>query len=231
MKAFYCHSGWCEESAIIFAETRGKAKWQFIEQNCDGDWSDVTCRREKRLDHYGEASKIPFSVLVEMGWWIECYHCGMHVDDSTLYDAGLTPDGVIGNYHSAVYCSQACHDAEQADREAKRRMTNAIVHNLMARLESRLEGADIELVEERIFCDPSKQSVLSARLQVRIDGYEATYGGSMSKGMAFDEWKNQKTHPLMLHQNDLPYFQEKYKLHATLELPNMGKVVGRETFS
>ena len=67
MKAFYCHSDWCEESALVFAETAGKAKWWFINHRCDGDMAGVTCRREKKLDHYGSAEIIAGRLLARPG--------------------------------------------------------------------------------------------------------------------------------------------------------------------
>lgn len=211
MKAFWCHSDWCETSAIIFAETRGKAKWQFIQNHCDGEWKAVTCVREKRLDHYGAAHKIPFKELVWLGWWVECYQCGMHVDESHIEDAGMDVDNVQGFYTGVVYCSKECEHESHAEREAKEKLEARVIEEMIWKLEDRLPGAQIELVEPYTYLNGTRGLIYDARLNLIIDGYSVEYKTPTRTECTLDELKKTMCF-LSIHQNDFPHFEERYGL-------------------
>lgn len=210
-KAFYCRSDYYEESAIIFAETAGKAKWYFVDQHCDGWFEDVSCRRAKHLDQYVESSNIPFSVLVADGWWTECFHCGMHIDEDTLIDEGKTVDGVIGAYTGRVYCSAECKRSALEEKEKLDKFEDEIVRAMIWKLEDRFKGAHIEFVSKHIHAKPDTRTILNASVSVKIDGRIVTYGGAVvdKKTRTFDELvKDRLTATIM--PSDLPYFFEKY---------------------
>jgi hypothetical protein len=211
MKAFYCQSGWCEESAIVFAETVGKAKWWFINHRCDGEMGDVTCRREKRLDHYGSADAIPFKELVWMGWWGECYCCGMRIDEDTLNDAGMDVDNVQGMYTGSIYCSPECKHEALAEREAKDNLEARIVEEMMWKLKDRMPGADIKLVKPYTYTNPSRGLIFDARLSLNVDGYAVEYRTPHQTEVPVDELMKTQC-LLMIHQNDFEHFEKVYGL-------------------
>ena len=141
LKAYMCRSDAYEACDIIFAETRGKASWQFIRHWCEGDFVDQTARRAPAYDKYGSMGNIPASVLVWDGWYFECHHCGESISEGTLDDLGMTPDSVIGTVNGAVYCSEQCRLGREIQKEHISRIENQVLRNLTWRLEDKF-GVD-----------------------------------------------------------------------------------------
>ena len=68
-------------SAVVFAETRGKARQAGMDAlNEVGLWglrfTDVVVRRAPQFDEYAERGKVPVQALLDHGWVAECPRCG-----------------------------------------------------------------------------------------------------------------------------------------------------------
>ncbi|HEU4682958.1 MAG TPA: hypothetical protein VFS39_00465 [Nitrospira sp.] len=103
---------------IIFAKSAIEARKIGANEWNDGELAGMTVRRRKDLDQFA-GSGVPFSLLIDEGWWGECTGCGGHIDEWFLYDRGLTSSDVIGTLNAAIFCCQSCKDeyAARKDRE------------------------------------------------------------------------------------------------------------------
>lgn len=212
MKAFVCHNDF-EHHSIIYAETRNKAKWQFIQGECDGDWSGVSIRREKRLDEFSDSRNIPFKELIWLGWWTECAECGMHMDEDTMDEEEKDVDGVIGHYHGNVYCSKKCFDDDNERRAEEKLMADRLTQHLIWKLQDRFGADSVEHVRTSARTAPIHKRIVYAEIEAKIDGLPVLYGTNFGDKDAplYEDWKRM-THNLRLAPKDLPYFEEKYGL-------------------
>jgi hypothetical protein len=118
-------------------------------------------RRAPWADAYAESRRVPMSVCVKHGWWIECAGCGMIINEGSLYDKKLRPSSVIGYQDSACYCCSACQK-----RDAKRKMRvkaaeAAGLDALRAEFRRRLPHATLDEVRTHAYaCDYNGVTVL-----------------------------------------------------------------------
>jgi hypothetical protein len=73
----------------------------------NADFESVSCRRAKEFDG-GTPSQI--DLVCKHGWWIECTHCGIRIDDS---NEDINLDGLVES-GNCLYCSQKCKDARDS---------------------------------------------------------------------------------------------------------------------
>lgn len=215
-KAYLCHNDY--GGAIVFGDTRGKAKWDYINRYCDGDWSGVSCKRRRDLDRFESAKNIPFKELVYMGWWSECYQCGRHVEEGSLQDDDMDIEDVVGFYHGPVYCCPKCEIEAEKRREADRILENQVIREMLWKLEDRFPGATIELTKTYTQVNGDIGHVWEARLYLSIDGYSVRYELPQralevptSSPQTLEDLKKTQCN-LMIHENDLSYFEKTYKV-------------------
>lgn len=81
------------------------------------DYEDADQRRAPKYDQYADRCRVPVSVLIDDGWFFECYHCcsRIHHDEEEINIA----DVIIEDDESCkIYCSAECKQAE-ADEIAR----------------------------------------------------------------------------------------------------------------
>jgi hypothetical protein len=85
----------------IVAHRNGASEWG------NGDLSSVECRRTPWADAYAETG-IPARVMVEHGWWFECFGCGIKISEEEFHDRRMDTAGIIGTQHGRIYCCARC---------------------------------------------------------------------------------------------------------------------------
>lgn len=115
----------CEQengAQLYFAETANQAKCHAA--NEEGiDYIEVTsCHRKPEFDQYAPGP-VPPKVLIEDGWWFECFGCYRRVDGDEAYDYDEDKelDGPVyrGN---AVFCSTECQQSHDIKRAKEKRL-------------------------------------------------------------------------------------------------------------
>jgi len=114
----------CEQengAQLYFAESHNQAKCHAANE-AGIEYVEVTsCRRKPEYDQYSPGP-VPTKVLIEDGWWFECYGCYRTVSSNEMYDddADKELDGPVYRGNS-VWCSTDCqkrYDERQAKRKA-----------------------------------------------------------------------------------------------------------------
>ena len=144
LKAYAVNEKYESTGEIYFAKHAIVARRRGADEYGDGELSYVTCRRAPWADHCAETGIVPVSLMVEHGWFFECAGCGVRINEDLcdLYDEEIdepetgdralrykdwVPSDIIGHQHSAVFCNQACKDADALYRaECERRQQRAI---------------------------------------------------------------------------------------------------------
>lgn len=123
VKAFIVETDDPEESTVQFATTNVAARRQGADE-IGTDFACVTCKRLPWADQYSETRVIPESAFIANGWRYECATCGERVDSDT--------ESPVFALH-LVFCCEACHAAEVADRKAeddrKQEVVDAVLTN------------------------------------------------------------------------------------------------------
>lgn len=120
-----------EASCIVFARTAlGAARLARLEYGFNGyDRRDMDervgeMRRASEFDSYAPGP-VPMRALLDAGWRYTCSYCEHMVsmegcdDCAEEYGSGIYEDPVVDDATDEVYCSQACADAEAAERKAR----------------------------------------------------------------------------------------------------------------
>lgn len=143
LKAYEVHDG-DEGWAIVFAEKAVVARREGAQQ-LDIDFEEVDfCRRMKWADKYAEAGVVPMSAAIEAGWWTECHHCGQRLHEDEVWESGIEPAAVIGNWGGRVFCDWACQvwDGVQRAREEARKQR--AIRWLKRRVQRRFPGVEFD---------------------------------------------------------------------------------------
>lgn len=75
----------------------------------DCEFERVSCRRSPEFDSYAEAGAVPPLVLIDHGWWMECWHCGTRLES----DCEKPRESMI-ECGRAIYCDESCKAAREA---------------------------------------------------------------------------------------------------------------------
>lgn len=133
MKAYLVDCDQENGAQLYFAETANQAKSHAA--NEEGiDYIEVTsCRRKPEYDQYAPGP-VPAKVLIEDGWWFECYGCSRHVsnDGGYDYDEVMELGGPVyrGN---AVWCSTACQTRYDERRAEEKRQEQIAIDATLAK--------------------------------------------------------------------------------------------------
>jgi len=97
-------------SCIIFSK-HGIAARRLGANELDVEFEYAKCRRAPDFDQYSDIGSVPSSVLIDAGWWFECFHCShkMHLED----DEKDPSEYFYGK--DGEYCSVDC----KADKDFK----------------------------------------------------------------------------------------------------------------
>lgn len=124
MKAYLVDCDQENGAQLYFARTANQAKC-YAANDAGCDYIEVgSCRRQPQFDEYAPGP-VPPKVMIENGWWFECFGCSRRVaEDMDDYaddddDGGTTLDGPIYR-NNAVWCSTACQSSWDKQREAER---------------------------------------------------------------------------------------------------------------
>lgn len=143
MKAYAVTENYENTGGILFARHAVTARRWGADQWGDGEFSAVSCRRAPWADRYAETGKVPASDCIWAGWHFECHYCGTRIDsDYDPYET-WTPDSVVGEQNSAVYCDRSCEHAAQRQKEHEHRMKERVLAHYSKRLLARLPGITI----------------------------------------------------------------------------------------
>lgn len=144
MKAYLVQCDFLDENnaTIRFADRNVVARREGANE-LDVEFQDVTCVRQPGYDEYAPGP-VPLSVLVNNGWWQECFGCGLRLECGL----GHTHDGDeievdMVDHGSWLYCTPACRDRDLEKRDLEKRIEAATVQYLEVELLRRLPGAEI----------------------------------------------------------------------------------------
>jgi hypothetical protein len=107
-----------------------------------------SCRRAPEFDEYA-GSGVPNDVLLEHGWWFECYGCqrrisrdleGEHFYGDRSRDITLKPV-FVGD---AVYCCPSCKARDEKDRRERKAAEARIIFDFKRRVLKRFPDAEFE---------------------------------------------------------------------------------------
>jgi hypothetical protein len=152
---------------ILFTHTAIEARRAGANSMNEGELGGMTCNRAKHYDRYADEGTVPASVLVEDGWYFEG-SCGHNINHDDLYDRGLTPDGVLGSLHSAVYCNAECRRIELTDRAARDDAGYVKIMEIEDRLRRKF-GDTIEITNTHAFAKWDKIDGKYVATQCNID--------------------------------------------------------------
>lgn len=118
LKAYSAHDGY-EGWATVFA-TNGAAARRYAANEMDCDFNQVeTCKRIPWADQYAPGP-IPFQALYEHGWWSECAHCGVKIEqDAYDYDKDEPLEFEITERGALVFCTPRCVDEYEEEKSAR----------------------------------------------------------------------------------------------------------------
>lgn len=118
LKAYQVRDDYEGHSCIQFAINNATARREGANE-LNIEWEEVeTCRREPQFDQYAPGP-VPPSVLIEHGWWFECWHCGEQVDEYT--ETEIVYEG------SRVYCCMGCRQAAYAKSRRRQAAHAALI--------------------------------------------------------------------------------------------------------
>lgn len=119
MKAFACQEEHEGTGGIYYADHAITAHKRFANEYNDGDLHGITCRRAPWADQYAPGP-CPLLVMVDHGWWMERYHCGVRID-SDLEHIPHDPAEPVRELKpvedaSGIFCTADCQSAFHAER-------------------------------------------------------------------------------------------------------------------
>jgi hypothetical protein len=121
LKAYEVRDDYEGHCVIRFAANNATARREGANE-LDIEWENVEhCQRKPEFDQYAPGP-VPADVLIEHGWWFECWHCDRRVSEDLkqeVEDDDLDPNDfdIITDGH-AVYCSHRCQMTHWAERRA-----------------------------------------------------------------------------------------------------------------
>lgn len=77
--------------AVVFAETRGKAKY-YSDAYGEVEWNDIGVKRVPEFDQYAKEGKIPRKAMVEAGWTFDCDGCKGSLNASNYHEDKILCD-------------------------------------------------------------------------------------------------------------------------------------------
>jgi len=108
----------CEGKAQVIFHTHGMAAKRLGAQELNTDFDGVTLKRAKEFDDYAEKGYVPVAVLIENGWWVECWGCNREMREEMIGEDGndfaLDLDGIIELGPMKAFHSKECKEAYQA---------------------------------------------------------------------------------------------------------------------
>jgi len=122
VKAFIVETDDPDDSVVKFATTNVAARRDGADE-IGADFGAVTCKRLPWADQFA-GKGIPESAYIENGWRYECSTCGECVDKET-------PAPVFAL--DLAFCSEKCHAAEVADRQAAADRKQEVIDALLAK--------------------------------------------------------------------------------------------------
>ncbi len=177
LKAFIITADDPEETQIIFDKSSIGAKRHWANHQGWGDEiGGITSRRQPHLDQYAPGP-VPPLVLIEDGWWFECFGCGQTINDGTILDQGLKPveDGLEG-----VYCTVECQAKDKKEKTTMKRWEVRLKRLYKAKLLKKFPELTVDK-EHVCICKESPNGVGIVRINQIVLDFKfpgCKYGGS-----------------------------------------------------
>jgi hypothetical protein len=98
----------CDENSVIaFGNTEEEAREKGAFE-LDSELDYIEAHRSEEYDKYSEAGFVPVEILINNGWWFECFHCYKHVTEETENPVYIK---------QGVYCSPECQQNRKDEIE------------------------------------------------------------------------------------------------------------------
>jgi len=133
---------------VVFARSNIEARRMGANLLNMDEIGGLTVQRRPDFDQYADTG-VPARVLVEEGWWLECFGCDLRISDCGMEDAGLPVSGIVGYEQGRVYCSHTCRMESQAEDAARDAFGKAFLDMLQDVVRSRFPGAAIHFGDGR----------------------------------------------------------------------------------
>ncbi|PWF25008.1 hypothetical protein [Corticimicrobacter populi] len=118
--AFVVSEGYENTCCVVFERSHVAAR-RVGAGELGSEFEGVSCRREKALDQFAGAGKVPPRFLVEeLGWWFTCVECGNRTSDE-----GEDRNPITTEYEGdMVFCCGNCRNSyhEEQHRRAQIRL-------------------------------------------------------------------------------------------------------------
>ena len=92
---------------VVFAKSPVEARRIGASLYNDFEFAGLSVKRREDFDKY-EESGVPARLLIEEGWWFECWNCDNTINENYLEDEELFIDDVIGVVSGQVFCHRGC---------------------------------------------------------------------------------------------------------------------------
>ena len=143
-----------EGTEIVFAEHNVVARRNGANR-LDNEFASVSCHRVPWADKYAPGP-VPKLVLIDNGWWFECYRCGRKIDSDKEWWPENDTDPVeklnpVERGHG-IWCSQECYDNDIADQAARKMCDDAAIVELTKKLLETIPGVVIEEEGKHAYC-------------------------------------------------------------------------------
>lgn len=107
-----------EHQELVFAQKRPEAVLKSEAYQWEGDYINVRATREPEFDKYADQGYVPKQVLLNNGWWFECY--GRKAIGRCCKPLTIEDNPLVVNEH--VYCGHECLDNAGSEISVKGRL-------------------------------------------------------------------------------------------------------------
>lgn len=112
MKCYHVQNKDAEHQQLVFAEKRSQAILKSEAYEWEGEYIGVQAIRKPEYDKYADQGYVPKQVLLNDGWWFECY--GDKAPSVRCCKPLTIEDGpLVVNEH--VYCGKECLENSGSD--------------------------------------------------------------------------------------------------------------------
>jgi len=115
------------------------ARREAANEHNDGEFGGVHVTRMAKFDKYENAGSIPFWEMMSLGWWGECWECGIRIeqDSEEMDDLGLSIVDVVGTFGGQIFCCEAHSDDHKRTKEYRNRVTEQWRNRMKATVEGK----------------------------------------------------------------------------------------------
>lgn len=136
---------WQEEDegtgGVVFAKSGVEARRLGASQFGGGDFNEGAARRAPWADAYVATKHVPLDVMLDNGWWFDCYQCGERISEDHESDDGSEQSPIEAGH--ATFCTPRCLHLWGWEKIETDRASANCIEELKANLLAKAPGVTI----------------------------------------------------------------------------------------